>query len=187
MTNTYTTINGDHLYTNSTGSHCYLKPKDSNMRRINKAEYQRIVAEDMEERDRWNTIESITTEEAESHVEEVLAESKPKRKRTPKDVGYRNTFDDVEVTLTKKQVDFMRHLSDTCYWERGLNSAIWVDCLCDEIGGQFAGKPMTVGAMISTICEKGLGQRWKDKVNGRKCTAFALTALGRLVAKDLGL
>lgn len=91
------------------------------------------------------------------------------------------------VTLTAKQVDFIKHLPDTYFWENGLDSCIWVDCLCDDIGGQFKGKPMTVGAMISTLCEKGLGSRGSEKRNGRKCTSFELTELGKKVAAGLGL
>ena len=111
---------------------------------------------------------------------------KAKRVRKPKDIGHTSTA--VEgVTLTAKQVDFIRHLPDTCFWEHGLDSAIWVDCLCDDIGGQFKGKPMTVGAMISTLCEKGLGTRCKQRVNGKKATSFELTENGKLVAAELGL
>lgn len=93
----------------------------------------------------------------------------------------------VDVCLTAKQVDFVKHLPDTNFWESGLDSCVWTDILCDEIKGQFAGKPMTVGAMISTLCEKGLGSRAKERVNNRKATSFALTELGKLVAAELGL
>jgi hypothetical protein len=91
------------------------------------------------------------------------------------------------MTLTSKQVDFFKHLPDTNFWEEGLNSVIWVDCLCDDIGGQFTGKPMTVGAMISTLCEKKLGVRATERRDGKKCTSFALTELGKKVAEELGL
>ena len=111
---------------------------------------------------------------------------KTKRVRKPKDIGHTSAA--VEgVTLTAKQVDFIRHLPDSGFWEHGLDSAIWVDCLCDDIGGQFKGKPMTVGAMISTLCEKGLGTRCKQRVNGKKATSFELTENGKLVAAELGL
>ena len=112
-------------------------------------------------------------------------ESTPKKKRTrkSKDIAY----DGNSITLTTKQVDFIRHLSDTCFWENGLDSALWTDVLADEIGGQFAGKPMTTGAMISTICEKGLAVRATDRINGRKATFMALTELGKKVAAELGL
>lgn len=91
------------------------------------------------------------------------------------------------VTLTAKQVDFIHHLPDSNFWEHGLDSSLWTDVLCDEIGGEFSGKPMTVGAMISTLCEKGLAERGKMKVNGKKCTYFQLTESGKMVAKELGL
>lgn len=214
MTTRYTTINNDILTTNDTGSHCYLKPHDSNMRRISKAEYNRIVEEDKQVREQAafdetvrnelkkvldddfienairDTEESMETEAVREAAENAQGQEKPKRKptkRIPKSVGHRKTYGETEVILTEKQVDFIRHLPDTCFWEHGLDSAIWVDCLCDDIGGQFRGKPMTVGAMISTLCEKNLGTRGKERVNGRKCTSFALTELGKMVAKDLGL
>jgi hypothetical protein len=113
--------------------------------------------------------------------------TKRTNKRVPKDCEFGGIYDGVDVSLTAKQVDFIKHLPDTNFWEQGLDSCIWVDILCDEIGGQFADKPMTVGAMISTLCEKGLGTRGKNRVNGHKCTSFALTELGKKVAKELGL
>lgn len=117
-------------------------------------------------------------------------QKKPARKpRKSKDIAYEGHG----KTLTAKQVDFILHLSDTCFWENGLESTPWIDVLCDEIGGQFAGKPMTVGAMVSTLCEKGLGYRAVDSLTdmvtgrGRKATYFALTDLGKEIAKELGL
>lgn len=105
-----------------------------------------------------------------------------KAKAAKKNAAFTYTINgEVIVTLTEKQVDFVKHLPDTYFWEDGLDSCIWVDCLCDDIGGQFAGKPMTVGAMVSTLCEKGLAVRSKNRVNGKKCTGFALTPLGKQV------
>lgn len=140
------------------------------------------------------TEESQTTEETQQIAKEMAP--KKKRVRKSKDVAFSihvTTIDNPEetpenlLTLTAKQVDFIRHLPDTCFWENGLDSCIWVDVLCDEIGGQFEGKPMTVGAMISTLCEKGLGVRCKDKIGKRTATAFKLTPTGKVVAAKLGL
>lgn len=119
----------------------------------------------------------------------VKKHESPKKKRTrkSKDIAFAVTVDGVEITLTAKQVDFIRHLPDTCFWEHGLDSAVWTDVLADEIGGQFAGKPMTTGAMISTICEKGLANRGTSRVNDRKATFMELTELGKKVAAELGL
>lgn len=113
-------------------------------------------------------------------------QSKAKKTRKSKD-AFHTSIAVPGLTLTAKQTSFLLHLSDTNFWENGLDSIIWVDCLCDDIKGQFAGKPMTVGAMISTLCEKGLGTRATDRRDGRKCTSFALTETGKLVAAEVGL
>ena len=173
MKNNETTFefNGMTYSANSTRSYCWSWPTGlkGQRTRIKKSEFEAAEAE----------------HKIEVAVEEPKA-PKAKRVRKPKDIGHTSAA--VEgVTLTAKQVDFIRHLPDTCFWEHGLDSAIWVDCLCDDIGGQFKGKPMTVGAMISTLCEKGLGTRCKQRVNGKKATSFALTENGKLVAAELGL
>lgn len=113
-------------------------------------------------------------------------EKAPKTKKVPEG-GAQFEIDDLKIILTAKQVDFIKHLPDTDFWENGIDSKIWVDCLCDDIKGQFEGKPMTVGAMISTLCEKGLGLRAKEKINNHKTTSFCLTELGKQVAQKLGL
>ena len=126
-------------------------------------------------------VKPIIIDEGVDHTEKKTKKaSKPRRS---KDISYEGNG----VTLTAKQVDFMSHLSDTDFWEHGLDSIIWVDILCDQIEGQFAGKPMTVGAMVSTLCEKGLGFRTKQKVNGHKATSFELTEMGKKIAGELGL
>lgn len=110
-----------------------------------------------------------------------IEKRKAKKFRRPRDIAY----DNEGVTLTAKQVDFIRHLPDTEFWEHGVDSCIWVDCLCEDIKGQFEGKPMTVGAMVSTLCEKGLAIRTRQKVNGRTATSFELTIKGKLIAGDI--
>lgn len=196
MANTYTTLRGNVISTNETGTHCYMWPegRKGERVRIKKAEYEQIIREDELERklvaEREDaeveavieaTEESQTTEE----TQQIAKEFAPKKKSTrkSKDIAY----DGNGITLTAKQVDFIHHLPDTNFWENGLDSCIWVDCLCDDIGGQFEDKPMTVGAMISTLCEKGLGIRTKEKVNNRTSTSFELTNLGKMVAAELGL
>ena len=121
------------------------------------------------------------------------AKKATKKARKSKDIAY--TYydsDDVEtrkavLTLTAKQVDFIKHIPDTCFYEHGLESTPWCDVLAEEIGGQFAGKPMTVGAMISTLREKNLIYVSTDRINGRKCKYFGFTEMGMAVAMDLGL
>ena len=109
--------------------------------------------------------------------------NKEKKPRRSKDVAHESNG----VTLTEKQVDFIKHVPDTCFYEHGLESTMWVDVLADEIGGQFAGKPMTVGAMISTLREKEVIYVAVDKVNGKKAKFFGFTQLGQKIAAELGL
>lgn len=127
---------------------------------------------------------------------EVFGEGAPKpaRKRRPKDVAAEFETTEGAVTLTAKQVDFLREVAQLGEDDLlgGLVTGCWCDVLCDAIGGQFAGKPMTVGAMLSTLCEKGLGERSKeeretDKGRTRKVTSFCLTDLGRQVWTAMGL
>ena len=117
-------------------------------------------------------------------------DGKPARKaRRSKDVA----FEHEGATLTAKQADFLRELE--AMGEDALGNFLagwWTDCICDGIGGQFAGKPMAVGAMISTLCEKGLGTRSKeqretDKGRTKKVTSFCLTDKGREVWAAMGL
>lgn len=158
-----------------------------NGKRISVDEFESKMADMVVRAAKTKVEESETTEETKEIV-------KAKKTRKSKDIAYTYSENgETVVTLTAKQVDFVKHLSDTCFWENGLDSQIWVDCLCDEIGGQFAGKPMTVGAMISTLCEKGLGFREKETITdagtGRshKATSFGLTELGKTVFNGWGL
>lgn len=144
-----------------------------------KAQEDRIAAEAKE------------TEEAINKKEDKPTEKKSRKPRKSKDIAFED--EENKVTLTAKQVDFILHLSDSDFWTEGLDSSLWCDVLCDEITGQFAGKPMTVGAMISTLCEKGLADRTKDRMTdvstgrSRTATTFSLTVKGKLIAGKLGL
>ena len=149
-------------------------------------EIARILGYDIEDMtdeqlDEW---EGIVSEAAKRYVDNAVSKAKKASKpRKSKDIAHESNG----VTLTAKQVDFMNHLPDTCFWDNGLDSMPWCDVLADEIGGQFAGKPMTVGAMISTLREKGVLEVGRQKVNGRMAKYMALTEVGKQVARELGL
>lgn len=179
----------DTTYNESNGR--YYKTEGGKKTRIGKAAYDAAAAEwvgmvtDRAKQDAEQDEVDAVLDEL-NHGQDTVAtatKTAPAKKRKPKDVAHEAEG----VTLTAKQVDFIRHLPDTCFWEQGLDSCIWVDCLCDDIGGQFKGKPMTVGAMISTLCEKGLGVRCRQKVNGRMATSFKFTELGQRIAAELGV
>ena len=111
-----------------------------------------------------------------------------KKTRRSKDVAFEYCPNGTDIiTLTAKQVEFMAEMTKTSFWENGLDSALWCDILADEIGGQFAGKPMVVGAMISTLREKNLINVSKDDSRKGHPKFMVLTDMGKQVAKELGL
>lgn len=152
--------------------------------------YNGFSADEIIERFGFNPNEvteiDIPRKEEEPKKEEKKAKKAAKPRRS-KDVAFEMDLLIGHITLTAKQVDFIKHLPDTNFWENGLDSEIWCDCLADEIGGQFAGKPMTVGAMISTLREKKLITMGRDTTRQGKPKFMALTDAGKAVAGKLGL
>lgn len=153
--------------------------KEEEMDRIPEEEVEKMVSE---------AEESETTEE----VKEIIKKVSKKTARKPRMVEGSRTFsvetsatENKSVSLTPKQMDFICHLPDSDLWNNSTNSVLQVNVLCDEIGGQFEGKPMTVGAMISTLCEKKLGIRAKEKIGGRTVVTFKLTDAGKEIAEQL--
>lgn len=192
------------VYTQTKTGYCYkstgLKDKkgqDIN-RRISKAVFEEAVAEYNKlweaEIEASRKAREEEQEQSDREAEKAVNGKKAtKRTRKSKDIAYTYYDSDDEATrkaiftLTAKQVDFIKHLPDTGFWENGLESTLWCDVLADEIGGQFAGKPMTVGAMISTLREKDLIRVGKDLDRKGKPKFMRLTEMGQAVAIDLGL
>lgn len=190
--------NEDTAYNRAMAEQAELEQWEAEADAERKAREDKIAADAKATEDAVNGLENLsedektTIEPAEAELlnnarkEKKAKEEAKKAVRKPrksKDVAYEGHG----VTLTAKQVDFIHHLPDTCFWEMGIDSVIWCDVLVDDIKGQFAEKPMTVGAMISTLCEKKLGFRLTQRREGRKCTSFSLTELGKEIAKELGL
>lgn len=175
----------------------YYKKVDGKQTRIPKAEWEQAfeayVGSVDEADEQWDTEDDVEArkeieEQKDKETEDAFNKQKKVRKpRRSKDVAFEMDLLIGHVTLTARQVDFIKHLPDTCFWENGLDSALWCDILADEIGGQFAGKPMTVGAMISTLREKDLVVVDRDTSRQGKPKYMALTDLGKAVAKKLGL
>ena len=106
---------------------------------------------------------------------------KASKPRKSKDIAHESNG----ITLTAKQVAFIKAMPNDDFYEHGLESALWVDCFCDTVADIF--NPMAVGAMVSTLREKGIIIVRQDKVNGKRCKYMQFTELGMEVAKELGL
>lgn len=179
------------VYTNTRPGY-YYKKVDGKQTRIPKAEWEEVLGKWEQEAEAERKAREEKQAKADKEAEDKVngKTKKTAKPRRSKDIAFATIIvvDGAEkhITLTAKQVDFIRHIPDTSFYENGLESAPWCDVLADEIGGQFAGKPMTVGAMISTLREKKLIYVQIGD-NGKKAKYFGFTELGKKVAKELGL
>lgn len=162
-------------YEEDTEHNRYYKVVDSKRTRISKNEHREMFDQYIEE------VESNASDDECELTEEPTSTVKKSKKKKSKG----DAFDGIEIT--KLQQEFIKHLPDTCFWEDGLDSSVWIDVLCDEIGGEFAGKPMRVGAMVSTLREKGVLYTGISRVNGKNGKWLTLTDVGKKIAKQLGL
>lgn len=126
--------------------------------------------------------------ESDKQAEKAVNGTKTKKASKPrrsKDIAFEGKGFAGGITLTAKQVAFIKAMPQDDFYEKGLDSALWIDVFCDTVAGQFS--PMAVGAMVSTLREKHLIHVVSDRVNGRKCKWMAFTETGKEVAKQLGL
>ena len=194
-------INGVIYEANDKGTYFYKSTGDVDkkgnpiMKRVSRAVYEQAFEEYTQQAqdtaDAWETEMDEAKAEAEAKQAEADRQTEEnfnkktgkKAAKKSKDVAYRHQ----DITLTAKQVDFLHEVTETSFYENGVQSTLWCDVLVDEIGGQFAGKPMTVGAMISTLREKDLIFIAVEKVNGKKSKYFGFTELGQMVLEELEL
>ena len=98
--------------------------------------------------------------------------------------GHEDTFEGKRVLLTPKQVEFVRRISeieemyhyDTGTW---YPADVYTECLSNTMS------PTSVGAMITTLREKGVIRTEYSKVGGRRVCRFQLTELGQYVYNKL--
>lgn len=131
---------------------------------------------------------------APSEAEETapVAPEKAPRRRS-RDVAATVESPDGEVTVTARQLQFLRELARTPQYVEGA-SALWIDILIDEIGveSRTFTNGMQVGAMVSTLREKGLVEVWtegrEDGVTGRirRVKTMQFTPTGRALMEGIG-
>ena len=107
-----------------------------------------------------------------------------KKTRRSKDVAFEYCPNGTDtITLTARQVQFLKLLPKTCFWKEGVESTLWCDCIAEDIGWN----PMSAGAMISTFREKKLVVVGRDESCKGKPKFMTLTEMGKQVATELGL
>ena len=130
-------------------------------------------------------------EEAPTEASPLAQETRkapPQYKRAPRAKlqpgGFEDTFEGKRVLLTPKQTEFMERLEENETWERSdpgkwLYGDHYAECLSDTMS------PMAVGAMITTLREKGVIRTEYTHIDGRRVCKFQLTELGILVYNRL--
>lgn len=147
-------------------------------------EIQRKMAQEKTEEDAQNTEASAPASDAKKTPKKAKKNTRKKKVQVD---GFEFQEGEVHLILTPKQVDFLKHLSDSPFWQQGVQSTLWIDDLCDEITGQFEGKPMTVGAMVSTLREKGILAVALGRLENKKAKYIALTDFGQRIAVLIGI
>jgi flagellar biosynthesis GTPase FlhF len=206
------TINGIGYNTNEKGNR-FFKIEDEKATRIGKAEYEaayeqytndaadeelefneeeaiREAKEEMEQEEKKEMAEEIKMEtEAQAEVQEQAEkeEKKSKKSRSLKKAAKIVEIDGKQIGLTEKHLTFLEALPGCSYWDHGIDSAVWVFALVDT-----GMNPMTVGAMVSTLREKGLllvGLNEVQNMNGRtrKEKYIEFTDEGKKVLEALGI
>jgi len=103
-------------------------------------------------------------------------------RRRPRDVAFEADF----VTITSRQRDFL-HVMAQGSSQGSPDAGWWVDLLIEGAGLP----PMSAGAMVSTLREKGLievsSERREDGGRGRKAKRVRLTEDGRRLWDSMGL
>lgn len=206
--------NGRNYAQNEKGNRFYMQGDDGKYIRISQHTYEEVFAEFLEKttekielEDDTNTIAEYGAEMAQEKTEEDAEDTQNTEaltpasdaKKTPKKAkkntrkkrvqvgGFEFQEGEIHLILTPKQVDFLKHLSDSTFWQQGAQSTLWIDILCDEITGQFEGKPMTVGAMISTLREKGILAVALGRLENKKAKYVELTDFGQRIATRIGI
>lgn len=180
------TVNG-YLYKRSASDEKWI--------RIGKAEWEQAFDEymqtqnDLADEKEWGNEEQEAKEarEAKQIASDKAAEDAVNKKTTKKASKPRKSkdiaFESNGVTLTAKQVNFLKSLQGISFWDNGVDSALWCDCIAMDINWN----PMSVGAMISTLREKYLVEVNRDDTRQGKPKYITFTDLGKQVATALGL
>lgn len=203
--------NGRNYAQNEKGNRFYKQGDDGKYIRISQHAYEEVFAEFLEKtterielEDDTNAIAEYSAEMTQEETAEDTQDTEAPApasdaKKTPKKAkkntrkkkvqvgGFEFQEGEVHLILTPKQVDFLKHLSDSPFWQQGVQSTLWIDDLCDEITGQFEGKPMTVGAMVSTLREKGILAVALGRLENKKAKYITLTDFGQHIATRIGI
>ena len=162
--------------------------KNRNPGAVMEAKVYKIIADEEAAKE-----EAERQKNAESHEK---AQEKPGKTRSvPR--GYSSTprkrtqegsisvaFGEASVILTPKQLEFMERLSECPGWkETGTGGEYVASQYAEELSDTM--NPMSMGAVLTTLREKGLLNTKKARMGGIKCCVCQLTEVGISVYNEL--
>ena len=142
--------------------------------------YAVIEAEEAAKRAEEEEKQQNTPEEARKGPEKTRSilrgyKSTPKRRTQEGSVSV--ALEDVSVMLTPKQLEFIERLSECPGWkDSGVNGRYIASQYTEELSDTM--NPMAVGAVLTTLREKGIVNTEKTRIGGIKCCVFQLTDTG---------
>lgn len=120
----------------------------------------------------WDAAKSASTQPV-TKTPKAKPVRKPKARKSPLD-------------LTEKQIFFLDNMRKDEFYECGLDSALWIDVLTDTLS-RLGMNPMTTGAMVSTLREKGIINVGETQREKKHIKFFKLTELGKEAMVKYGL
>lgn len=116
-----------------------------------------------------------TEEATETRRAQGTARNTPRSRKQEGSVSV--ALGEVSVLLTPKQLEFIERLSECPGWDRtGVTGEYIASEYAQELSDTM--NPMSVGAVLTTLREKGLVSTEKRRVGAIKCCVFRLTDLG---------
>lgn len=110
------------------------------------------------------------------------AKSTPRKRKQEGSLSV--ALDGKSVLLTPKQLEFMERLSECPGWEQDKEKGEYVASqFAEELSDTM--NAMSVGAVVTTLREKGLLTTSKSRMGGVKCCMFKLTDVGVSVYQKL--
>ena len=180
------TLDGVGYNQNAKGNRFFKIYADGHTVRIARSEYEIAYETYMDNAEQEMYDEEQETRAKKGRESDKIAEDSVNRPKKAKRTRAATSVVDlgkIKVALTEKQVAFMMALPLSKDW-KNVDSEIHIMDLGMDLGGEFAEKPMTVGAMITTLREKGIIFVTKGS---RKERSFNLTDVGVKVAIEMGL
>lgn len=110
------------------------------------------------------------------------AKSTPRKRKQEGSLSV--ALDGKSILLTPKQLEFMERLSECPGWSKDKEKGEYVASqFAEELSDTM--NAMSVGAVVTTLREKGLLSTSKSRIGGVKCCLFKLTDLGESVYRKL--